>query len=262
MRKIILSLLLIILIHPAFAESPKASSEAREGKNLHLRILARHSKLDKFYRQPDLSGGLTGSPKVTIYIPIAEWKKMTAKEQDLLAAYVSSLIKTVQSNPLQYARVSENAPAAPQIRSNASRMSDKSWQIIAGPLSLDGRDILSDSTVRSGSLSAIRYNEISPTPSPQAAPVKPMSKHDSDILSRKLAVATYYEQILKNEYMNAVVSVQGAKDEILQVSLIKVTADRCHSILRSGLYDEAKKAKFRRIVFVDANQEKYYFEIN
>ncbi len=261
MRKVILTLLLIILIHPAFAESPKASSQVREGKNLHLRILARHSKLDKFYQQPDLWGGLTDSPKVTIYVPIAEWEKMTAKEQDLLAAYVSSLIKTVQSNPLQYARVPENAPAAPQIRSNASKMSDKSWQIIAGPLSPDGRDILADSTVRSGSLSPIRHKEISPASAPQSTPVKPMSKHDSDILARKLAVATYYEQILKNEYMVAVVSVQGAKDDILQVSLISVPADRCISILRSGLYDEAKKAKFRRIVFVDINQEKYSFEI-
>jgi hypothetical protein len=40
-----------------------------------------------------------------------------------------------------------------------------------------------------------------------------------------------------------------------------MTVDRCNSILRSGLYNEAKKAKFRRIVFVDANQEKNTFEI-
>lgn len=92
--------------------------------------------------------------------------------------------------------------------------------------------------------------------SPKNAPVKPMSKHDSDILARKMAVATYYEQILKKEYGMAVVSVQGNKDEILQISLVRVTDDRCNSILRSGLYNEAKKAKFKRVVFVDANQLK------
>lgn len=261
MQKIIFSFLLIILICPAFAESPKASSDINEGRNLHLRILSHHSKLDKFYQSPDLFGGLTDSPKVTIYVPVVDWKKMTAKEQDLLSAYASSLIKTVQSNPLKYARIPENAPAAQHIRSNAMRMDEKSWQIIAGALSPDGRDIMADSTVRAGTMSGSGSKEVKKTPAPKAAPVKPMSKHDSDILARKMAVATYYEQILKKEYTMAVVSVRGNKDEILQVSLIRVTADRCNSILRSGLYNEAKKAKFRRIVFVDANQEKNSFEI-
>jgi hypothetical protein len=148
MQKIIFSFLLIILICPAFAESPKASSDINEGRNLHLRILSHHSKLDKFYQSPDLFGGLTDSPKVTIYVPVVDWKKMTAKEQDLLSAYASSLIKTVQSNPLKYARIPENAPAAQQIRSNAMRMDEKSWQIIAGALSPDGRDIMADGRVQ------------------------------------------------------------------------------------------------------------------
>ena len=124
-----------------------------------------------------------------------------------------------------------------------------------------GRDIMSDSTLRVGSLRNSGSEEVNKTPTSKAAPMKPMSKQDSDILTRKLAVATYYEQILKNEYMMAVVSVQGAREEILQISLIRVTPDRCNSILRSGLYNEAKKAKFNRIVFVDVNQEKTIFEI-
>jgi hypothetical protein len=72
MRKIIFSLLLILLIHPVSAATPIASSEEKEGKNFHLKILARHSKLDKFYQLPDLIGGLTDSPKVTIYVPAAD----------------------------------------------------------------------------------------------------------------------------------------------------------------------------------------------
>jgi hypothetical protein len=261
MRKFIFSLLLIVLIHPISSDSLMASSEEIEGKNLHLRILARHSKLDKFYQLPDLFGGLTNSPKVTIYIPIVDWEKMTSREQDLLAAYASSLIKTVQSNPLKYARIPENAPAAQQIRSNAMRIGEKSWQILGGELSSDGRDIMADSTLRAGTMIAIGGKEVKKAPDPKVATAKPMSKHNTDILARKLAVAIYYEEILKKEYTMAVVSVQGNKEEILQVSLIRVTDDRCNSILRSGLYNDAKKAKFRRIVFVDINQEEISFEI-
>jgi len=150
MKKMIIVVLLTCLLQPVLAAQDKNNSAAIEGKKLHLRILARHPKLDKFYKQPDLYGGLTASPKVTIYLPMADWNKTTPKERDMLAAYVSSLIKQVQANPLKYARIQANAPASPQIKNNTSTMNEKSWQIIAGQLSPDGRDILADSTVLSG----------------------------------------------------------------------------------------------------------------
>jgi hypothetical protein len=143
-------LLLAISMNLAYAESSKDVNAAKEGKKLHSRILARYPKLDKFYLHPDLYGALTFSPKVTIYLPISEWEKLTTKDRDLLAAYVASLIKIVKSNPLKYARVPSHAPLAPDIRSNASRMTASSWQIMAGQLSADKRDIMADSVVRAG----------------------------------------------------------------------------------------------------------------
>ena len=150
MRKIILVMLLALLIQPAFAKPPTASNEEKEGKNLHMQSLSHYPKLDKFYKQPDLYGGLTASPKVTIYIPIVSWEKLTSKDRNLLAIYAANLIKTVRSNPLKYARVPNHAPAASTIKNNAAKMTGSSWQIIAGQFSNDGRDIMTDSTVRSG----------------------------------------------------------------------------------------------------------------
>ncbi len=150
MNKMIIVILLTFIFQPVLATQGKDNFPANEGKRIHLQILARHPKLDKFYKQPDLYGGLTASPKVTIYLPITDWNKATPKERDMLAAYVSSLIKQVKANPLKYARIQTNAPAATQIKKNASTMSEKSWQIIAGQFSPDGKDILADSTVSSG----------------------------------------------------------------------------------------------------------------
>ncbi len=150
MKQIITVFFLACLLQPVLATSNNNNSVAIEGKRLHLRILARHPKLDKFYQQPDLYGGLTASPKVTIYLPLADWNTISSKERDLLAAYVSGLIKQVKASPLKYARIQANAPAASQVKNNAATMTEKSWQIIAGQLSPDGRDILADLTVRSG----------------------------------------------------------------------------------------------------------------
>lgn len=81
-------------------------------------------------------------------------------------------------------------------------------------------------------------------------------------LARKMAVATYYEPILKQKYGMAVVSVQGPKDEVLQISMVRITNDRIQSVLDSGVYKEAKKAKFKKIIFVDVNQQQTSVQIH
>lgn len=75
-------------------------------------------------------------------------------------------------------------------------------------------------------------------------------KADKD-LPRKLAVATYFESALQKQYGTATVSVKGDNDEILSITMIRVTEERIQTILDAGLYREAKKAKFRQIVFTD-----------
>jgi hypothetical protein len=79
-------------------------------------------------------------------------------------------------------------------------------------------------------------------------------KSDKD-LAKKMAVATYYESALKQQYGMAFVRVRGSKNEILFISMVRVTDDRIAAVLKSGLYKEARKAKFRKIIFQDAGEE-------
>lgn len=46
-------------------------------------------------------------------------------------------------------------------------------------------------------------------------------------------------------------TVKGDSNEILSVLMIRVTKERIQTILDAGLYREAKKAKFKQIVFTD-----------
>jgi hypothetical protein len=74
-------------------------------------------------------------------------------------------------------------------------------------------------------------------------------------LARKMAVATHYQSILEQKYGMALVSIKGTKDEILFISMIRVTDDRINAILNAGLYKDARKARFKKIIFADINQQ-------
>lgn len=74
-------------------------------------------------------------------------------------------------------------------------------------------------------------------------------------LARKMAVATYYEQILNQKYGMAYLSIQGTSDDTLQISMVRITEDRIREVLALGVYGEAKKAKFKNIKFIDINQK-------
>jgi adenine-specific DNA methylase len=77
------------------------------------------------------------------------------------------------------------------------------------------------------------------------------AENGNKILARKLAVATHYEPILNNRYGMALVSVQGQKEENLQISMIRITHERINEILGLGVYRESKRANFKRIIFID-----------
>ncbi|WP_157046103.1 hypothetical protein [Geotalea uraniireducens] len=70
-----------------------------------------------------------------------------------------------------------------------------------------------------------------------------------------MAVATYYESILNQRYGMALLSVQDPKNETLQISMVRITDDRIKEVLGSGVYRDAKKAKFKKIKFIDINQK-------
>jgi hypothetical protein len=92
------------------------------------------------------------------------------------------------------------------------------------------------------------------TKQPEPDPAAPAKKADKD-LPRKMAVATYFESALQKEYGTATVAVKGDSDQILSITMIRVTGERIQTVLDAGLYREAKKAKFKQIVFTDFNHK-------
>lgn len=118
------------------------------GKKLHLSILDRHKKIDPYYREPYIFGGLSPNPQCNIAVPISDWKTLSENEKKSLKAYAASLISTVKSNPYKYANINSNAPIAPRIKDNVLKMTDDSWNITLGDISSNGKDISSDTSVR------------------------------------------------------------------------------------------------------------------
>lgn len=88
-----------------------------------------------------------------------------------------------------------------------------------------------------------------------------MTHQDSNRLAKRMAVATYYQLELERTYGRALVSIDKADEDILQVSMVNIPKDRRDAILDSGLYEKAKGAKFRSIKFIDAAQNTAYIAI-
>lgn len=140
----------LFLIMPIIGKCETSSESIKRGRELHLKILARHKKIDKFYKEPYIFGGATANPLCTISVPIKDWESLPNDKKQLLATYAAGSIDQVKKNPYKYARVSPNAPAAAMIAGNVARMSADSWAIMVGSVTPDGKDILSDKTAMSG----------------------------------------------------------------------------------------------------------------
>ena len=143
-------LIVVFLLMPCIGTSGDLAQKIKEGQDLHLKILARHKSIDKFYREPFIHGSATSNPLCCIAVPLKDWESLPDEKKQALAAYAASLIKEVKANPFRYTGISPNAPAAKYIRSNVEKMTDNSWGIMAGNITPDGRDITSDKIVRSG----------------------------------------------------------------------------------------------------------------
>jgi hypothetical protein len=121
---------------------------AEQGKELHLRILKEHHKIDQVYEKPTLFGELTDNPLVVINVPINDWDSISYKDKSLLCEYVKSLITQVRSDPFAYTKIPQNAPIAHKFKQNIFKMTDKSWGVLVGRISEDGRHIYSDKVAR------------------------------------------------------------------------------------------------------------------
>lgn len=130
-------------------ESSRVINKEKGGKRIHLRILNKYKKVDIFYKNPTIWRAMK-EPLSIISIPIREWEILSEKERDYLSMYAASTVKIVKNNPFKYCSIPQNAPFAPIIRKNVGNMNENSWGIMAGRISADGRDILSDKLVRSG----------------------------------------------------------------------------------------------------------------
>lgn len=63
-------------------------------------------------------------------------------------------------------------------------------------------------------------------------------------------VVSEYQKHYEERFMKASVSAQG---NTLQISIIRLDKDRCNELMDYTLYKAAKKAKFKKILFVDIN---------
>ena len=143
-------LISVFLLIPCFGTCEDLPQKIKEGQDLHLKILARHKSIDKFYREPFIHGSPTSNPLCCIAVPLKDWESLPDEKKQALADYAASLVKKVKASPFKYTGINPNAPAANLIRANVAKMTDNSWGIMAGNISPDGRDITSDKIVRSG----------------------------------------------------------------------------------------------------------------
>ena len=59
-------------------------------------------------------------------------------------------VEAVRASPFSYTNIPASAPLAPTILKKAAAMATSSWGIMAGAISSDGRDIMSDDVVVRG----------------------------------------------------------------------------------------------------------------
>lgn len=144
------SFLTALILFPTVATCETSSLKVKEGKDVHKKILARHKRLDKSYKDPYVSGSGTSNPQCCIIIPSKDWNSLSESKRQALADYTASLISTVKANPIKYSGVSPGAPAASFVANNIRNMTSDSWCIIAGEITSDGKDIGLDRTVKSG----------------------------------------------------------------------------------------------------------------
>lgn len=143
-------LIVVLLFIPLNGRCESSPPNIKEGKTLHLHILARNKKIDKFYREPFVWGSGTNRPLCCISVPVRDWESLPESKKQTLAHYAASLVGKVKANPFKYAGVKANAPAALAVRGNIAGMTDDSWCIMTGAISPDGRDIGADQIARSG----------------------------------------------------------------------------------------------------------------
>lgn len=146
---LILFLVALFLV-PAQGECGNSSENIEKGKAMHLAILSRHKKIDKFYREPFLWGELTGKPLCCISVSEKDWESLDEPKKKLLADYAKSLVGKIKTDPFKYGKVGPTAQMAPVVRKNVAGMTDGSWGIMVGAVSPNGRDILADRIARSG----------------------------------------------------------------------------------------------------------------
>lgn len=120
-----------------------------EGRALHLSIINKYPSLAKEYKQPFIFGGLTENPICLISVPSKDWASLSREKKLRLFDYAQSLIPVVKANPDKYAGLGPNAPIAPRVRANISRMNDSSWGVDVGDFTNGSKDLLSGNIITS-----------------------------------------------------------------------------------------------------------------
>ena len=142
---------MMMFLMPSRPACQDQQAMVKKGRELHLGILKKLKKIDNFYREPFVNGALSTNPLLCISVPERDWEALSESKKDALAAYVASLLGNLKSDPFFYnTGVDAKAPAASIARENIKSMSGKSWGIMVGRISPDGRDIMYDRIARAG----------------------------------------------------------------------------------------------------------------
>lgn len=127
-----------------------SSDQMTRGQSLHEKILANYPGVDAFYKKAYLWNALTTEPLAVISVPASDWKALSEEEKTALEAYAAGRIDAIRTSPFDFLNIPRDAPAARIVLQKVANMTEDSWGVVVGPISLDGHAIMAENLVAKG----------------------------------------------------------------------------------------------------------------
>ena len=127
------------------APAPSQSPTAQRGQAL-LEALAQHYP----QMQPTAWGLATDNPRLALFLPQAEWAKLSKEDQVSLTLYVESLIPDVLTYPERYLEIDHNEPHSRLLLMKVATLCAECWLIGVGRLTLNEKGVIPEKVVVEG----------------------------------------------------------------------------------------------------------------
>jgi len=134
--------------------TPIPAGAVEEGRKIFERVRANYARAEI-----SIWGAGSGTPKIALWIPEADWNNLSSVERGNLGYYVKSHVPAIRANPGPHTGISSSAPIYSRLVSNCRSMSDDSWTIGVGPYNSEGKLLLDHEAV-TGRQSPWLANEI------------------------------------------------------------------------------------------------------